>query len=118
MDKAIEISAGEKYTLLKILFKECNIYNTTALSKNAEEAITAISTPFVIIDFSQVLFIDSSGIGTVVHIKKNLTIKNIEMICTGLNENVMQVFRITKTEALFKIFKSLDEGIKYIESNL
>jgi anti-anti-sigma factor len=118
MDKAIELTVYENYTILKILLKEYNIYNTTSLSKSCEDAIDRISTPFVLIDFNEVSYIDSSGIGSLAHIKKILNTKGIEMICVGMIENVIKVFRITNTEALFKIFDKLDEGIKFVNENL
>ncbi len=118
MDKAIELTFKKNYTILKILLKEYNIYNTTSLSKKIEEAIIEISTPYVLVDFNDVLYIDSSGIGSLAHVKKSLNKKGIEMICIGMIENVIKVFKVTNTESLFHIFDKLDDGIKFIDNNL
>ncbi len=117
MDKSIELTVKENYTILKILLKEYNIYNTTSISKLFEEEIASISTPYVFIDFNEVLYIDSSGIGSLAHIKKSLNKKGIEMICIGMIENVIKVFKITNTETLFHILDSVEEAIKFISAD-
>jgi anti-anti-sigma factor len=117
MSNPIDIIVYENYTVIKILFKEYDIHNTTTLLRSSEDVIATLTTPHVIIDFSQVVYIDSSGIGSIAHIKKILTKNGIDLICVGMIDSVMKVFRITNTEALFKIFNTLDEGIKYIEEN-
>jgi anti-anti-sigma factor len=118
MNKAIEISVQKNYTIIKILLNEYNIYNTAFIAKSGEDAVSSISTPYVIIDFNEVTYIDSSGIGSLAHIKKALNNKGIEMICVGMIENIIKVFKITNTESLFKIYDSLDEGVNFINSNL
>jgi anti-anti-sigma factor len=118
MAKTIDLFVKEKYTLLKILLNEYNIYNTTSLSKSYEDAIPAIKTPYVIIDFTEVTYIDSSGIGSLAHVKKNLNKNGIEMLCAGMIENVIKVFRITNTESLFQIFDTVDDSVKFINANL
>ncbi|MGR3634510.1 MAG: STAS domain-containing protein [Shimia sp.] len=64
----------------------------------------------VVLDLSQVDFIDSSGLGAIVAAMKQLGSKH-RMDLSGLNENVDKVFRLTRMDTVFKIHPSLEEAL-------
>ena len=64
----------------------------------------------VVLDLSQVEFIDSSGLGAIVASMKQLE-KGRRLDLAGLRPIVEKVFRLTRMDTVFRLFKSLDEAI-------
>ncbi|MCI2400200.1 STAS domain-containing protein [Aliiroseovarius subalbicans] len=58
----------------------------------------------VILDLSQVMFIDSSGLGAVVASMKQASGKALEL--AGLSPTVLKVFRLTRMDSVFVIHES------------
>lgn len=63
----------------------------------------------VVLNLSEVDFIDSSGLGAIVAAMKQLGGKN-PLELSGLNENVDKVFRLTRMDTVFRIHDSLDDA--------
>lgn len=62
----------------------------------------------VVLDMSNVVFLDSSGLGAVVSVMKVLgPIRRLEL--SGLTPTVEKVFRLTRMDSVFIIHKSLPE---------
>ena len=65
----------------------------------------------VVLDMSNVGFLDSSGLGAVVAVMKALgPIRRLEL--SGLTPTVEKVFRLTRMDSVFIIHKSLPEGFR------
>ncbi|CUH52266.1 STAS domain-containing protein [Shimia marina] len=64
----------------------------------------------VILDLSEVDFIDSSGLGAIVAAMKQLGGSH-PLELAGLNENVDKVFRLTRMDTVFRIHNSLTDAI-------
>lgn len=63
----------------------------------------------VVLDMSMVGFLDSSGLGAVVAVKKALgPIRRLEL--SGLTATVEKVFRLTRMDSVFVIHKTMPEG--------
>jgi len=65
----------------------------------------------IILDLSEVDFIDSTGLGTIVASLKAMTGKG-ELAISGLGETVGSIFSITHMEKIFKIFPSRQEAVE------
>jgi anti-sigma B factor antagonist len=65
----------------------------------------------VILDLSEVPYIDSSGLGSLVsaYISRQKTGRSVAL--SGVNERVFRLFEITKTESLFLMFETLDDAV-------
>lgn len=73
-----------------------------------------ISTPSVrvVLDMSNVGFLDSSGLGAVVAVMKALgPVRRLEL--SGLTTTVEKVFRLTRMDSVFVIHKSLPAGLRH-----
>lgn len=57
----------------------------------------------IILDLSQVRFLDSSGLGAIVSVRKMVGPKGTLLLC-GLTEQVEAVFRLTRMDTVFEIF--------------
>ena len=69
------------------------------------------SEPLVILDLSQVAFLDSSGLGAVVAVLKMMG-PDRKLELAGLTHTVEKVFRLTRMDSVFTIHKSVPEGLR------
>lgn len=67
----------------------------------------------LIMDFSEVIFMDSSGIGVVIGRYKKLSSKNGSICITNVRDTVKRVFELS---GMFKIINIYDNVEKAIES--
>jgi anti-sigma B factor antagonist len=65
----------------------------------------------VVLDFSDVPYVDSAGLGSLVsaHISRHKAGRR--MALSGINARVLKLLEITKTESLFLIFPTVEEAI-------
>lgn len=66
---------------------------------------------FILLDLGRVDFIDSSGLGTCMAIKRDLAANAGLLACTGLNENVRKVFRMTRADQKIMIFDARQDAV-------
>lgn len=66
----------------------------------------------VVLDMSNVGFLDSSGLGAVVSVMKALgPVRRLEL--SGLTPTVQKVFHLTRMDSVFIIHKVLPEGLRH-----
>lgn len=64
----------------------------------------------VLLDLSDVQFMDSSGLGAVIAVRKSLPEgRRIEI--AGLTPNVARVFRLTKMDTVFTLYDNVDAAL-------
>ena len=68
------------------------------------------STGTVRIDLSQVPFMDSSGVGTMVYVKRETERAGRRIVLVGLQPRVRGLFEITHLDKFFTIVQSADEA--------
>lgn len=66
---------------------------------------------FVLLDLGKVDFVDSSGLGACIAIKRDLVANVGFLACTGLNENVRNVFRMTRADQKIMIFDARQDAV-------
>ncbi|MFY9212684.1 MAG: STAS domain-containing protein [Aestuariivita sp.] len=64
----------------------------------------------VIVDLSEVDFIDSSGLGAIVAAMKQLR-EGQRLELAGLTPTVSKVFRLTRMDTVFSLFDTLEEAV-------
>ena len=64
----------------------------------------------VVLDLSQVTFIDSSGLGAIVASMKQMGAGR-RLDLAGLTPVVDKVFRLTRMDTVFRLFASLDDAL-------
>lgn len=69
----------------------------------------------VVLDLARVQFLDSSGLGAIVAVKKLLG-PDRALELSGLTPTVEKVFRLTRMDSVFTIHPSLEVAIKYAAS--
>jgi anti-sigma B factor antagonist len=79
--------------------------------KDKMREITAQPSASVILDLSQVDFLDSSGLGAIVAVMKSLKPRKLEL--AGLTPNVRKVFHLTRMDSVFTIHSAvIGEGLR------
>lgn len=72
--------------------------------------ITQNGAPRIVLDLARVQFLDSSGLGAIVAVKKLLgPDRSLEL--AGLTTTVEKVFRLTRMDSIFVIHPSLDVAV-------
>jgi anti-sigma B factor antagonist len=70
---------------------------------------------FIILNLSQVEFIDSSGLGAIVYSLKRMGGRGDLFIC-GVKETIMTMFNLTRMDKVFRIFDTEEEAVKALLS--
>src|SRR6266852_2189951 len=68
--------------------------------------------PTMILDFSGVPYLDSSGLGSLVSAYTSCQKAGRRVALTGVNKRVMKVFEITKVEEIFLMFPTLSDALE------
>lgn len=77
--------------------------------KNAMRQETEDGIGTIVLNLTSVNFIDSSGLGAIVAIMKNLG-SNRKLALAGLTPPVDKVFKLTRMDSVFAIYPTLDEA--------
>jgi anti-sigma B factor antagonist len=67
--------------------------------------------PVLVVDMTEVKFMDSSGLATLVGALKWCRMNNSELRLAGLAQNVRSVFEICRLQTVFQIYDSIDEAL-------
>src|SRR3954471_4920233 len=65
----------------------------------------------VIVDFTKIDYIDSTGIGELVGYLGKFTNQNRKLILVNPSERILKLLKLAKLDAVFKIYSSEDEAI-------
>ncbi|MEP5633178.1 MAG: STAS domain-containing protein [Tateyamaria sp.] len=83
--------------------------------KDVMRASTDEGNDIVILDLSEVHFIDSSGLGAIVAAMKHMG-KSRKLALAGLTPTVEKVFRLTRMDSVFSVFPTLDGALEQLKS--
>lgn len=75
----------------------------TVLEKNEKEK--------VILDFGNVAYLSSSFLGKIIGINKKTKAKSQRLVLCGINDDIMEIFQITKLEKFFTFKKNREEAL-------
>jgi len=67
----------------------------------------------IILDFSKVKWIDSSGLGILVSAWKIAVSHSAELVVVMKSNRFQNIFRVTNLQELMRTYDSVDEAIKY-----
>ncbi len=110
MDLRIESSTNDGTAVLA-LRGEVDVYTAPKLKSSLIDLVDE-GTYEIIVDLSEVDFIDSSGLGVLVGGLKRVKARegSISLVCS--QENILKIFRITGLNKVFPIYATLDEATK------
>lgn len=70
----------------------------------------------ILVDFTNVTFMDSSGLGTLVLSLKTVRKAGIKMLLCSINEQVRMLFELTSMDRVFEIFDNREAVEKMLPS--
>ena len=85
--------------------------NSSPNVKKYFDQLTSGKKEKILINFSRVNYIDSSGLATLVEIYKKVKVYGGKLVLTDLSEKVYGLFEITKLNKLFNIVSTEEEGL-------
>ena len=83
---------------------------TVATSPAFQEAARAVASPSLIVDLSEVPWLDSMAIGALVRVYASCSKAGRRLALVGLNHRVANVLRLTGVDALFDTYSSITEA--------
>lgn len=93
---------------------ELDHHSAEAVRNKIDDKIDGSIISKVILDFSNVNFMDSSGIGVVIGRYKKLSLKNGTLCITNAKESVKRIFELSGLFKIIKLYKTIDEAINTI----
>ena len=69
----------------------------------------------LLVSFERVLFMSSSALRALITLNKKAKETKAALVLCGIDDNIMEAFRITRLDSVFKIMKNEDEGIRAFE---
>lgn len=112
----MELKSRTKKHLKIVSVAEPRIDAAVALQfKDAMRAQTGEAPQVVVLDLSEVQFIDSSGLGAIVAAMKQMG-QDRTLALAGLTPTVDKVFRLTRMDTVFKVFPTLDGAVERLGS--
>ena len=81
------------------------------IKKQTNELLTE-DNPKIILDFTDVNFMDSSGVGFLINTLKTLASKNIALKIANINATVTNVLKQMKLYSFFEHYESVDEALE------
>ena len=89
---------------------EIDIY-TTPQFKEAVSAAIDENNPAIIINMTQVTYMDSSGFGTLLSATKRLRPLDGALYLTGCNESIQRMLQITRLNTIFGVYATEEEAL-------
>lgn len=107
----MELSTRTEERLRIVAVNDDRIDAAVAIAfKNAMRDETDGGPDTIILDLSEVNFIDSSGLGAIVASMKHMG-QDRTLVLAGLTPTVEKVFRLTRMDSVFSLFSTLDGAI-------
>ena len=69
----------------------------------------------LLVSFERVLFMSSSALRALITLNKKAKETKSALVLCGIDDNIMEAFRITRLDSVFRIMKDEDEGIRAFE---
>ena len=66
----------------------------------------------LLVSFERVLFMSSSALRALITLNKKVKEAKSGLVLCGIDDNIMEAFRITRLDSVFQIKKNEDEGIQ------
>ena len=93
---------------------EMDLYNSFKLTELVSKMIEKRISQYVV-NFENVEYIDSSGVGTLIRIYSTMKKKGLEFYMANIHGSVKKVIELTKLNDYFPIAPTIDDALSRIE---
>jgi anti-sigma B factor antagonist len=111
----INIRKGDEFLIVDLLVDRLDASIAPNFRNKIIEIINKGNTR-IILNLTNVKFIDSSGLGSIVSGLKTLSERGDLTLCC-IDQRIMSMFRLTRMDRVFKIFKTEGEAIDNLSSS-
>lgn len=105
---------GEKQALLVNIGGELDHHIANSIRETIDSKIRCSNAVNVIFDFSDVGFMDSSGIGVIMGRYKAVKTLGGSIVIFGVNKQIERIITMSGIDRIVKTAKNLDEALKLI----
>ena len=88
-----------------------DIHANAELADELKRLVSENLDKYFLINLEHVEYISSSGLGVLVHIKRDLAIKNKTLLLAGMQPGVEKIFQVSGMKEHFNIFISQREAL-------
>jgi anti-sigma B factor antagonist len=114
MDMKLEVTREKDYTLVTV-HGEIDLYNSRDLKEKINVLETTEDSHNLILDIQDVDYIDSTGLGILIGIKRRTTERDGILILVLHSDRINKLFEITGLIKIFTIARSLDDAIEAVK---
>lgn len=109
----MQLQTQTRPKVLSVIVMEDRIDAASAIRfKERMRELTEGSDQRVVLDLSRVMFLDSSGLGAIVAVKKMLGADRV-LDLAGLTPTVKKVFRLTRMDTIFTIHDTHSDALAH-----
>lgn len=105
----VEVYKRNDYYVAKIKYPEANL-ESAGKFKEGMISMADKGYNYVIVDFSEVVYIDSTYLSALVSALKYVISKSGDIAVTGLNGDLYNLFRMVRLDKVFVIYNELPES--------
>lgn len=110
-NRLFELKKEEKYFLLKILVAKIDASNALELKQTFLGFKEADNPKNLVMNLSEVKYIDSSGLSAILVANKVCTEMNGIMVLCGVSEHVMKLIKISQLDKILDLLPTEEEAI-------
>ncbi|MFA0439188.1 anti-anti-sigma factor [Vibrio sp. 10N.286.49.C2] len=103
-----DISDNDLFTVIQVQESRFDAKLATSFRSTIEE-IQADIKPNLLLDISEVTFMDSSGLGAIMAVYKMLRDKQIAVV--GAKKPVRELFKLTRMDRLIKTYDTVEDAV-------
>jgi anti-sigma B factor antagonist len=103
---------SEKKVEILYPMHEIDAYNGEELKSHVAEVLSELDS--VVINFSRVNYLNSSGLRELIQILKTMREHNKPLFLTSVNDEIMKIFKSTNLNRLFSIYDTNEDAMRYL----
>lgn len=111
----LDVNVLEGEVAIVTMPKMINFKNAKSISEDLFEVLYKYQK--IIVNFKDLILLDSSGVGTFIDLVKNAKQKNVKFVFCSLQNQVMQLIKLSKLISLFTIYENEAEAINALKSD-
>lgn len=104
-------------TLIASLAGELDHHSAEYVRQKIDNELMKSSNRNMIFDFSEVSFMDSSGIGVIIGRYKNIQKLNGKLAIVSVNNQVRRIFEMSGLHKIIPVYDDVDNAIKNVKGN-